>query len=455
MQKIKFILTEFFRSFRNNVFKNILLICMFSISLVMTVLMSSYYLDLGELSADSIHNIKNGTWYDVSTYDDHEEFCNSFSTVKGCQNMMSYYERIHNSKDNPMLSVDTQQGMNVREEDFIEYFADKEYKRFCHIDHPEPFIAYWGTYGDRDKQCSVLELKFAQLDFRAYQIFGLKTEKGIGFTKDNLTIQKASDAIPIILGNEYEGIIPIGKVLEINMSGTEYIYLCKVVGILQRGSQIPNNGNPTQDMISLDSYIIFPFGIHLLDNNTKIEEIQRYAFWDYWTFNTSRVYVADDHDFKQLVTTFQRIGQEYRLPPVRLGAASIGLDLLRKESEASVRILLVLTIALLCFTFYGLFISFYDKIQSNKRTYGIYLMNGCSLHMILLPCLFELIVILFPAIFACRYVFTNDNVGSGANIEVILGTAYSLVGIAFIIGAIYFMFLMRGVDTEHLIRQKD
>ena len=48
MGKIKFMAEEFFRSFRKNLFKNVLLMAMFSTSMVMTVLMGSYYLDLEE-----------------------------------------------------------------------------------------------------------------------------------------------------------------------------------------------------------------------------------------------------------------------------------------------------------------------------------------------------------------------------------------------------------------------
>lgn len=48
MGKIKFMAEEFFCGFRKNLFKNILLMVMFTTSLLMTILMGSYYLDLGE-----------------------------------------------------------------------------------------------------------------------------------------------------------------------------------------------------------------------------------------------------------------------------------------------------------------------------------------------------------------------------------------------------------------------
>ena len=88
--------------------------------------------------------------------------------------------------------------------------------------------------------------------------------------------------------------------------------------------------------------------------------------------------------------------------------------------------MLILTIALLCFTLYALFVTFYDKIQSNSRVYGIYLINGCSLTMILLPCLLEIAIILLPAVFFSRYVFTDNNIGGvGVDMEFILARQWS------------------------------
>ena len=55
---------EFFRSFRKNLFKDIILMVIFSICSVMIVLMGSYYLDLGERYADSAQYYnEEGIWY--------------------------------------------------------------------------------------------------------------------------------------------------------------------------------------------------------------------------------------------------------------------------------------------------------------------------------------------------------------------------------------------------------
>ncbi len=114
---------------------------------------------------------------------------------------------------------------------------------------------------------------------------------------------------------------------------------------------------------------------------------------------------------KEQVAVFQDVGKEFELPPVHVVGTTMGVNLLRKESVASIRILLILSATLFCFTLYGIFITFYDKIQSNSRIYGIYLMNGCSLGMILISAsALEIAVILMPGVLVSRFVFVREGV---------------------------------------------
>ncbi len=211
-------------------------------------------------------------------------------------------------------------------------------------------------------------------------------------------------------------------------------------------------------MISMDNYIIFPFGVKIKEAPEKQtqEDVFKFAENDYYAMWDMGIKLAEGKKINQLSDELREISEEYKLPMVEIWGVSMGLTLLRAETVSSIRIMLILTIALLCFTLYALFVTFYDKIQSNRRVYGIYLINGCSLTMILLPCLLEIAIILLPAIFFSRYVFTDNNLGGvGIDTEFILRTAYTMVGIAFLIGAAFVLWLMRGVDTERLVRQKD
>ena len=82
-------------------------------------------------------------------------------------------------------------------------------------------------------------------------------------------------------------------------------------------------------------------------------------------------------------------------------------------------------------------------------------MNGCSLSMILIPLLLEIVVTLLPAVFVSRLMFVREDANVYYRPEAIMRAAYVMAGLIFMIGIGVVAFLMRGVDTEHLIRQKD
>lgn len=451
MRKVRFIIEEFFRSFRKSLFKNILLMFMFSISLVMTVIMGSYYFDLGDRYAVLTQQDDDRIWCNLDIMMENDsEIWNSFSTVTGCRNMIDYYETLRSSEDCSIISIDTYQTIFMREEDVKNFFGDRSYSEFLESYQQEPVWAQFGNDGDTT---SILYIKSVRADLGAYQLFGLRTQEGEGFTEHNMTVKNISDPIPILLGSDYKGIIEVGEVLEIYF--WDFVYQCKVVGILEQGATIPsyNCGIMISNSCQLDSRILFPYGIKVQDTTDKVEEIIKYADLDYLSLQNGIAMVKDGKINKQ-VAVFREMGEKFGIPAVRLEGASLGVDLLRKESSASVRIMLVLTIILLCFTFYGICITFYDKIQSNSRTYGIYLMNGCSISMIMASCLIEIALILLPSVLVCRYIFITKNIGYCYK-DVIMQVACGFAGLVFVAGAALIILLMRGVDTEHLVRQKD
>lgn len=448
--RVKFMADELYRSFWNSWYKDILLMLLFSISLVLTVVMCSYYVDLGERDPDSA-SYEDSVWYDVSIIDDQQQnwdiFDSAFSTVKGCQSVMSYYDRLSCSKEHPLISIHGT-ATYMKEEDVKKIFDGSDFTNFLREDRKDAFSAYVGS---ESRTYCLYEFSSYGLNLRAYSNLGLNTIEGEGFTEENMTIRKATDEIPILLGYNYKGIVPVGKKLEIY--GVDRVYQCRVAGILEKGVKIPEDGFSNGEMIPMDSYLLFPYGIRIVDAPEKVEDVEKFAQSDFEAMWNALIKVEDEEKLNELADELRKIGEEFQLPMLQIRGVSAGLKLLQETSASSIRIMFILTIVLLCFTFYGLFVTFYDKVQSNSRVYGIYLMNGCSLSMILLPCLLEIALILLPAIFVSRYVFTLDNVG--VQFEIILRTAYCIVGVAFIIGAAFVTYLMRGVDTERLIRQKD
>lgn len=449
MRKIRFMTEEFFRSFHKSLLKNLLLMVMFSISLVMTVIMGSYYFDLGDRYPDITQQVGDRIRCPLEFMAENDsEIEDSLMTVTGCQNMMDYYETIRSSKDCPIISVEIP-GIIMKEEDVKHIFDNRSYLNFLLETRREAFMAEFGEEGI----CSLLEMKGARVDLRAYRYFGLTTQEGEGFTEQNLKLAHWSDPIPILLGSDYKGIVKPGD--EFSLWCWGYVYPCRVVGILEKGAMIPEHpAAENTDFCQLDSRILLPFGIQVSEPFETVDEIKKYAYLSYLSLQSGIAQIPEGK-VKEQVAVFRDVGKEFELPPVQVIGTTMGVDLLRNESIASIRILLILSVTLSCFTLYGIFITFYDKIQSNNRVYGIYLMNGCSLSMILVPLLLEIAVILVPAAFVSRLVFVRENSNVYYMPEDIIRTACVIAGLVFVVGIGVVAFLMRGVDTEHLIRQKD
>ncbi len=451
MAKIKLIFEELYRSFWNSWFKDILLMLMFSISLVMAVIMCSYYFDLGEGKPD-MADYEDSTWYGIMAEMNEERgFTDNFTTVNGCMNMLEYYEDLAESKEHPIICIN-QNGMHMKETDAKELFSEDNYMAFVSEENNKTIQIYDKDTGDTDLY---LQIKALSLNLGMYRNLGLKTAEGNDFNEQNLTLKKADDNVPIILGNSYKGLVQVGQVFDV-MFTYEGIYTCRVEGILEKGAQIPEFELPGVDKNLLDSYIIFPDGVKVTDVPEDTKDIEKFAMHNYaaLTYGGASVKVKDKDELNVLSDEFRKKAEEYGLPQLQIFGVSMGLSLLHRESAASIRIMLILSIVLMSFTLYGLFVTFYDKIQSNSRVYGIYLMNGASVLLILIPFLLEIAFILLPAICTSQFIFSKDNIGSSVEFDIILRTAYILVGLIFAFGAGFITFLMKGVDTERLVRHK-
>lgn len=448
MTKITFIIQEFLRNFRKNLFKNILLMVMFTISFIMTAIMCSYYLDLHERYGDTY--IDDSRYYNLAYSDDSEELFDSCDTVSGCLNAINYCRKIQENEDYNIIAEDVDQPNIIRENDARNFFKDKDYTNFLDRNNPKPFSGYFGT----DETGVMLELKACELNLNAYNLFGLKIEKGECFTKENLTIKSPSDNIPIIVGNEYTGIFDIGDRIEMSAAG--YIFPCQVIGILKKGETIPDVEQSSGGR-NLDYYIIYPFGINISEisgDTYDVKEFEKYVFWNWLEMLCSHIKEQKNKSLHDLIYELQDTAKEFGVPAVTISGTSLGMYLLRKESADSVRIILILTVILMLYTLYNVFVIFYDKIQDNMRTYGIYMMNGCSLKMILISYFIEITCILLPSLLCSNYLFSREDLWGGAP-ELVLRLAYYMIAGIFVIGILYIVFLLKSVDTEYLIKQKE
>lgn len=453
MGKIRFVTEEFFRSFQKSLIKNILLMVMFLICILMIAIMSSYYLDLGESgkNSDSAVNYGNdGIWYGLSLpLGDSGEYEERLVTMDGSINVMNYYNRVCSIPNHPIMSVNTTQTLLLRESECDPLFQKEDYKKF----QPEDMESGVGTEigGVSD---TYMPFKSAQFDVRAYNFFNLKTSKGEGFTADNTTIKNEDEPIPIVLGDLYDGIISLGSQMNIAINGcTDYLFKCKVVGFLERNSKVPDFGYSDQEMISLDSYIIFPYGIKTAYDIKDKKDIAGYAYLNTRALWNSQILLSDSGELREVVELVRNLGNEYDLPPLKLGTASFGLNLLRKESASQIRLMLIITVFLVCFTFFALFMTIYNKIQENRRVYGIYIANGCSISMIVIPFVIELAIILAPSLFVCKWILNEKTLWIYANYGVIIRYIYCLIAGSFVIGVAALRFIIRGINIEQLLKK--
>ena len=270
------------------------------------------------------------------------------------------------------------------------------------------------------------------MDLRAYELFGLKVQEGEGFTEQNTQLASPSMPVPVLLGSSYKGIINIGDSMEACL--WDDVFPCRVAGILENGETVPESGRLDNGACPLDSCIIFPLGLRLAGGSQELGDMKKFAFLDALALDCATAQVKEGEANRQ-AAVFYEMGKSYGLPAVHLIGTSLGMELFRKESASSVRMLLILTLTLVCFAFYGLFVTFYDKISSNRRAYGIYLMNGCPLPLILAPCLLEAALILLPSILLAKAVFTYENIGMAYRMDVAVQMACGFAGLAFLIGA--------------------
>lgn len=204
----------------------------------MTVIMCSYYFDMGDRYCELTQYKDDGAWY-ILQIENEKEIYNSFTTAKGCRNMMDYYEDFRRSFH--MFSINTWQDVSIRETDMERIFGKRAYTDFL---NPEQKKSYLGEFEEKEV-CRQYSLNSILIDTTAFQTFGLRMAEGEGLTEQNMALERKTDPIPIVLGNGYQGILNVGDSLELGLFS--YVYPCKIAGFLEKGAEVPESGDEMQN----------------------------------------------------------------------------------------------------------------------------------------------------------------------------------------------------------------
>ena len=156
MQRTRFMAEEFFRSFQKSLFKNILLMLMFSISLLMAIVMCSYYVGLGERYETTTQKVDGREWYPLDLLTESgQEVSNQLTTVGRCRDMVDYYETLKSLEEAPILSIHTSQSVGLKEEDVKKFFDEKDVLPFTDGEVNVVEVPFWDgdTYLTRDMPC--------------------------------------------------------------------------------------------------------------------------------------------------------------------------------------------------------------------------------------------------------------------------------------------------------------
>ena len=453
MGKIQFVLEEFFRSFQRKLWKNVIYMVIFSISILLIVIMGSYFFNIDGRYHNAITNTgEEGNWYGVSG--DYIEgiaiWDNAVNSLEGCNNCLNYYKDFSKIDGHPTMAIATQQMLQIKENDLKQLFGENDFKSFV-----DPMTTTPVTTRIAGDTCAVYQLKGIEMDYTAWQEYGLNVMEGEGFSEENTTLRTVDETIPIVMGSDYKNTVEVGQRVDIGIAGTGYLFECEVVGFLEQGSTIPFNGLYQGEEILLNDRVVFPLGLRIQQYGNDLDKLKKYADLANTTLFHSLVLLTSENDVRNLTEKYAMLAKKYSLPGITLAGASMGIELLRHESRETIEIILVMTIMIVIYAFLGIAVSFYDKLQANKRNYGIYLSNGGSISLILVSFYLEWFIIVIPAFAFNFYFFQQNTFSMLIDTEKVLQIIVWVILIVYVIGGGILSIIFRNVDVEKLMRQRD
>ncbi len=463
--RLHIILRELQRSFVKNIYVNILLMIEFAICFFLLITLLTFYVDIGDnTNYGMIRDIDNREWYNVRVDNGdslNAEMARVSAETDGLIRLKEFYNKLSDNEYFDFVTLkDGIQNIYFASDDMDGIMGKGQYDKFIPHDADISIDQCYNQVKRKDGTTeTIVRIKSSQMNYNAYELFGMKLAEGEGWTKDNMTVKSEDYTMPIILGYEYKGYFNIGDTIELSLpvSGlTEYddtCYNAQVVGILEEDTWIPSH-DAYNDLVCMDEQIIVPVGMNIEYIPQTKEECIKFASGQYSeSICYSMIALKEGVTYQQAMLKSNEWSENYDVYNLLFTSTSFGMDYLKNETETTVIILSVLTVVMVFFALFCLITSAISRIKKNLRVYAIYMVNGSGILNILIPYLIETFVLFIPAM-AINAVLLQEKMYLTRNYAPLI-LLISMVMIVYIGLSIFIAIKLKGIDTEKLMRRRD
>lgn len=452
------IFREMVRSFRRSLWVNLLMTVQMSICFFLVITMTTYYFDVGNSEEyNTVWHIRDREWYRMRMEIDASstEITELAFAPDGLYRISNLYRELDTADNFDIASFRKDQSLYLEESFLDEKLGAGNYDQMIDA-QGLPLEDCYNELPDGDGVYHGVAVKSVQISRSAYELFGLRTELGEGLTEENTTLADSSRPLPLIFGNDYKGAVEVGERLRIYMPTRicENTYFdAYAAGILEKGSEMPTDLGEAEGMVNLDTQIIFPTGLNLLEIPEEKQERAKFASTIYTdALEYSSLSPAAGADYQTAVRAANEISQQYGVS-LFFTSVGFGAEVLLQESQTAVTLLLILTVTMAAFTLFCLISGCLARIQRNLETYAICLLNGSGIAGIVLPGFLECTILLLPPL-AVNFMVLRPKMAQTANFAPFL-MILAMAGAVFLISAGLTAWKIGGIDIEELMRRKD
>ncbi|MDR2043510.1 MAG: hypothetical protein LBQ15_03930 [Clostridium sp.] len=221
-------------------------------------------------------------------------------------------------------------------------------------------------YGYEVRQRTEGVYKSIQVNDEFFKHFSLNVSEGREFLKEEYVYK---DLLPVILGNEYKGIVSLNEKFGLGYLGIKFN--CEVVGFLDKNSYF-NNG---YDLELLDYYIVLPSIEKFISTDVSEEAIKKFELKLY--LDKCSGYIVSDKNSSFLQTQISKKCYELDMVPYSLiGMSNYYPTMWGIEGEQLGNILSYFAVLIAINSILCISLNMAAKITTLRRVYVIYIMNG-------------------------------------------------------------------------------